>query len=45
MNSDDSTIPYILVTITNSLLGHQLPTKAKKTILPININIEVSITD
>ena len=44
MDDDDFKIPYIIYTIPNFLVGHQLPTQDKKYAWNFSINVEDIIT-
>ena len=44
MDDDDFKIPYIIYTIPNFPVGHQLPTKDKKDAWIVSINVEDIIT-
>ena len=45
LDDEDFTIPYVTDTITNPLDIHQLPTKDKRNVCIIYINVEDPITD
>ena len=44
MDNEDSTIPYVIDKIPNSLSGHQILTQAQKNVWSIYINVEETIS-